>query len=145
MYGWWLLRVLVFFFFKQKTAYEMRISDWSSDVCSSDLRDCLGPEHRIELVDGRPERFCEPALVHLVASSGGLAHHGFRNAARLVPKLGQPIRLGGCRQRVLLRNVRLWWAGSGRDRVCPPRVRTAGALIGLGLFPRHVRGRAERA
>src|SRR3546814_3320718 len=29
----------VFFFFKQKTAYEMRISDWSSDVCSSDLRD----------------------------------------------------------------------------------------------------------
>src|SRR3546814_2378849 len=33
--------VFVFFFFKQKTAYEMRISDWSSDVCSSDL-----PERR---------------------------------------------------------------------------------------------------
>src|SRR3546814_2347193 len=31
------LLVFVFFFFKQKTAYEMRISDWSSDVCSSDL------------------------------------------------------------------------------------------------------------
>src|SRR3546814_8147688 len=31
-----------FFFFKQKTAYEMRISDWSSDVCSSDL-DLRGP------------------------------------------------------------------------------------------------------
>src|SRR3546814_8505499 len=30
---------VVFFFFKQKTAYEMRISDWSSDVCSSDLGD----------------------------------------------------------------------------------------------------------
>src|SRR3546814_8708281 len=30
--------VVCFFFFKQKTAYEMRISDWSSDVCSSDLR-----------------------------------------------------------------------------------------------------------
>src|SRR3546814_9884201 len=30
--------VLYFFFFKQKTAYEMRISDWSSDVCSSDLQ-----------------------------------------------------------------------------------------------------------
>src|SRR3546814_4868218 len=29
--------VVVFFFFKQKTAYEVRISDWSSDVCSSDL------------------------------------------------------------------------------------------------------------
>src|SRR3546814_6282432 len=31
----------MFFFFKQKTAYEMRISDWSSDVCSSDLRQRL--------------------------------------------------------------------------------------------------------
>src|SRR3546814_1818874 len=31
------LIVVFFFFFKQKTAYEMRISDWSSDVCSSDL------------------------------------------------------------------------------------------------------------
>src|SRR3546814_20613768 len=44
-----------FFFFKQTTAYEMRISDWSSDVCSSDLR-CRracrharrrGPVHRL--------------------------------------------------------------------------------------------------
>src|SRR3546814_3824027 len=32
------------FFFKQKTAYEMRISDWSSDVCSSDL-EALAPPH----------------------------------------------------------------------------------------------------
>src|SRR3546814_5105162 len=31
----------VFFFFKQKTAYEMRISDWSADVCSSDLQDVI--------------------------------------------------------------------------------------------------------
>src|SRR3546814_2103855 len=39
------------FFFKQKTAYEMRISDWSSDVCSSDLRRQTQPsvayEHRL--------------------------------------------------------------------------------------------------
>src|SRR3546814_1522854 len=34
----WLIRMRMgVFFFKQKTAYEMRISDWSSDVCSSDL------------------------------------------------------------------------------------------------------------
>src|SRR3546814_2330614 len=39
---------IVFFFFKQKTAYEMRISDWSSDVCSSDLvhRLARGQHHR---------------------------------------------------------------------------------------------------
>src|SRR3546814_2431954 len=37
-----------FFFFKQKTAYEMRISDWSSDVCSSDL-----PLQSMTLADGR--------------------------------------------------------------------------------------------
>src|SRR3546814_5400669 len=36
--------LLAFFFFKQKTAYEMRISDWSSDVCSSDL--AMTPEDR---------------------------------------------------------------------------------------------------
>src|SRR3546814_2793463 len=35
----------VFFFFKQKTAYEMRISDWSSDVCSSDLADAAVQIH----------------------------------------------------------------------------------------------------
>src|SRR3546814_6984497 len=33
----WCFFIVFFFFFKQKTAYEMRISDWSSDVCSSDL------------------------------------------------------------------------------------------------------------
>src|SRR3546814_19990206 len=36
------LYFIVVFFFKQKTAYEMRISDWSSDVCSSDLVDGRG-------------------------------------------------------------------------------------------------------
>src|SRR3546814_3356993 len=36
----------VFFFFKQKTAYEMRISDWSSDVCSSDLAPRRTPSPR---------------------------------------------------------------------------------------------------
>src|SRR3546814_2210704 len=50
------------FFFKQKTAYEMRISDWSSDVCSSDLRKAL-PLQRISVTvrhrketgeDGKP-------------------------------------------------------------------------------------------
>src|SRR3546814_7019674 len=38
--------MLVFFFFKQKTAYEMRISDWSSDVCSSDLCSQTNPTSR---------------------------------------------------------------------------------------------------
>src|SRR3546814_7176500 len=44
-----ILSSTLFFFFKQKTAYEMRISDWSSDVCSSDLADDFndeGFEHR---------------------------------------------------------------------------------------------------
>src|SRR3546814_1724127 len=43
----------MFFFFKQKTAYEMRISDWSSDVCSSDLVDFVGRwSVRLELLHG---------------------------------------------------------------------------------------------
>src|SRR3546814_2964193 len=39
---------MAFFFFKQKTAYEVRISDWSSDVCSSDLAPYLGRLERIQ-------------------------------------------------------------------------------------------------
>src|SRR3546814_10360259 len=39
-----------FFFFKQKTAYEMRISDWSSDVCSSDLRRRRSQAHLVALI-----------------------------------------------------------------------------------------------
>src|SRR3546814_14230290 len=38
----------LFFFFKQKTAYEMRISDWCSDVCSSDLA-MLGQPHHVHI------------------------------------------------------------------------------------------------
>src|SRR3546814_3331690 len=56
--------VCFFFVFKQKTAYEMRISDWSSDVCSSDLdrlegrraaehAPALGVEPVMQLVDDR--------------------------------------------------------------------------------------------
>src|SRR3546814_9059830 len=41
---------LVFFFFKQKTAYEMRISDWSSDVCSSDLDNGMNSKMNAALV-----------------------------------------------------------------------------------------------
>src|SRR3546814_2405857 len=47
-----------FFFFKQKTAYEMRISDWSSDVCSSDL-DSRSTAHRDA---GRPSK-ARPGVV----------------------------------------------------------------------------------
>src|SRR3546814_4570371 len=39
--------MVLFFFFKQKTAYEMRISDWSSDVCSSDLANPDGSTVRV--------------------------------------------------------------------------------------------------
>src|SRR3546814_2785880 len=54
----------VFFFFKQKTAYEMRISDWSSDVCSSDLTAVVKSkmvtvdlEHlSVETVDPKPTK-----------------------------------------------------------------------------------------
>src|SRR3546814_829573 len=57
--------VLLCFFFKQKTAYEMRISDWSSDVCSSDLRNQIEP-HRLH-VGG--ERAFAPELAEAVAGA----------------------------------------------------------------------------
>src|SRR3546814_15989124 len=49
----WLDDCFLFFFFKQKTAYEMRISDWSSDVCSSDLTTHPG-RRMVGDVVGRP-------------------------------------------------------------------------------------------
>src|SRR3546814_3663793 len=57
---WSMASALKFFFFKQKTAYEMRISDWSSDVCSSDLvMPGMGG------FDGCRRLKAEPATAHL--------------------------------------------------------------------------------
>src|SRR3546814_6825260 len=50
--------MLVDFFFKQKTAYEMRISDWSSDVCSSDLTQIMT---NTKFTPGRIASFVCPA------------------------------------------------------------------------------------
>src|SRR3546814_7401083 len=52
---------LSFFFFKQKTAYEMRISDWSSDVCSSDL------ELAITYLNDKARPFVEPLAREVTA------------------------------------------------------------------------------
>src|SRR3546814_9933062 len=49
----------MFFFFKQKTAYEMRISDWSSDVCSSDLGEVT---HRDQVYPGEQQAIVPEAL-----------------------------------------------------------------------------------
>src|SRR3546814_2858208 len=50
--------VCIFFFFKQKTAYELRISDWSSDVCSSDLTHRVAKD-RLSIQIGRKIRAYE--------------------------------------------------------------------------------------
>src|SRR3546814_3961414 len=57
---------LAFVFFKQKTAYEMRISDWSSDVCSSDLTylDRLSHTLHFALLRGEPDP-ATPTLVRV--------------------------------------------------------------------------------
>src|SRR3546814_13240257 len=49
----------IVFFFKQKTAYEMRISDWSSDVCSSDLIDADFLSHRLDRRAARRHRLAD--------------------------------------------------------------------------------------
>src|SRR3546814_2608118 len=59
-----------FFFFKQKTAYEMRISDWSSDVCSSDLGSCERALDALQLqypdyAGALEERFLRQAALRL--------------------------------------------------------------------------------
>src|SRR3546814_2691869 len=56
-----------FFFFKQNTAYELRISDWSSYVCSSDLKE----DHPF-IRSGETDDFM--AADHIVVSTKGMAH-----------------------------------------------------------------------
>src|SRR3546814_3541283 len=88
-FGMWCLFVCssgflrVCFFFKQKTAYEMRISDWSSDVCSSDLGGVLGEELDSDLT---------PVLHH--------DHRGRVHALRLRAAVGCQIGRASCRERV---------------------------------------------
>src|SRR3546814_2411173 len=70
----------IVFFFKQKTAYEMRISDWSSDVCSSDLperrvrrrpRDGDGPARRLHRERARSGRSDAPRALRRELGNGG--------------------------------------------------------------------------
>src|SRR3546814_6063692 len=70
---------IFFFFFKQKTAYEMRISDWSSDVCSSDLARALCPMVERLVVIARLDLLLA-ALEPGIAEVGGL----FVDAGKLV-------------------------------------------------------------
>src|SRR3546814_4327027 len=53
----------MFFFFKQKTAYEMRISDWSSDVCSSDLTKMCGERIVLSYAKDMVVQIVRPATV----------------------------------------------------------------------------------
>src|SRR3546814_11479733 len=54
--------VVCFLFFKQKTAYEMRISDWSSDVCSSDLQAVLARIAREDVAETRRDDAADPEV-----------------------------------------------------------------------------------
>src|SRR3546814_7405031 len=63
-----------FFFFKQKTAYEMRISDWSSDVCSSDLRTVSARSLWIRILTARIETG-EPYIVYIDHVNRALPEH----------------------------------------------------------------------
>src|SRR3546814_13243043 len=78
--------LMFFFFFKQKTAYEMRISDWSSDVCSSDLL-AQFLQHRDHLVD-------------ILAIGNAGIDHGVGEATRHVLHPGDQIGRASCRERV---------------------------------------------
>src|SRR3546814_8981499 len=78
----------VFFFFKQKTAYEMRISDWSSDVCSSD-RPGLAVDREGGVVDGDRHRALGQRLARSEARDDLRQRHdviGARSEERRVGK-----------------------------------------------------------
>src|SRR3546814_17478422 len=67
---------MFFFFFKQKTAYELRISDWSSDVCSSDLLEREGREAALMRADAFAVELDARAIIDR-AEAEKLAFAGF--------------------------------------------------------------------
>src|SRR3546814_5849270 len=87
-----------FFFFKQKTAYEMRISDWSSDVCSSDLLiPSLTAEENVRLVTDIAEKPMDAADALALV---GLADRRDHYPAQLSGGEQQQIGRASCRERV---------------------------------------------
>src|SRR3546814_374673 len=91
--------VVFFFFFKQKTAYEMRISDWSSDVCSSDLdpqADLAGRARARELGACRARR-----LPHSPRAGGARAARGPARARPGAGGLGLGVGRAQDRKRVV--------------------------------------------
>src|SRR3546814_7097143 len=83
---------LCFFFFKQKTAYDMRISDWSSDVCSSDLVHC----YAVAASTGKqPDDLADRVLGDgLVSIDSALGRHRDRARALAIPESRQWIGYG---------------------------------------------------
>src|SRR3546814_10110227 len=84
-----------FFFFKQKTAYEMRISDWSSDVCSSDLQ----AEHLTNRLRADPAAFHPGVRDRLIEDRQPVARRTFGGAGDQRQRFGQ-IGRASCRERV---------------------------------------------
>src|SRR3546814_5595952 len=91
------------FLFKQKTAYEMRISDWSSDVCSSDLLvDVRQHDHKgdgLAIDFGDADQIFEDDVLQLLADIGDLAV-GQRHEAPIVRPCVVEIGRASCRERV---------------------------------------------
>src|SRR3546814_9383931 len=88
-----MLDEVIIFFFKQKTAYEMRISDWSSDVCSSDLL-----RRRRLLPEGAVLR--RPGLRAEVPPGGRRGRGGNAGGPHLRRPGGRQIGRASCRERV---------------------------------------------
>src|SRR3546814_3372208 len=91
----------LFFFCKQKTAYEMRISDWSSDVCSSDLKGRPN-RNRTQVADHgdmvRARCFC-PA-VRAVCTAAAMIDNQTQSAMTVPPAAVYQIGRASCRARV---------------------------------------------
>src|SRR3546814_8229509 len=84
--------VLLFFFFKQKTAYEMRISDWSSDVCSSDLSKQIVIESHGWSLDERWDK--QAALLPQVFMSADAREGSLAFAEKRKPERSEERRVG---------------------------------------------------
>src|SRR3546814_1753134 len=125
--------MLLFFFFKQKTANEMRISDWSSDVCSSDLTEGADPRRpffqRVDTMPKINEPRARTGYDYLAASlTSGPKAHQYRALLRAyLDHFDMPVTADA----------------SANDRA--DRLATLCRLLAASAFAQEIRGLASHA
>src|SRR3546814_9632311 len=131
--------MLVFFFFKQKTAYEMRISDWSSDVCSSDLWCSVWQFGKLELshVSGSPVREYQILMHHQPHRRAGPDRNSRLDAKVMLGDLAPARATLSCVD-IRIACTRSLWPDRASSELTPSSVESAAPFTSCQVWKSHM-------